>query len=244
MAVRTGPILAIASTPRSGREPCAARPCVTTSKAAKPLWATQSCSSVGSATMAPSAFHARTSAVVPRLPTSSSITAVTTTSPRSSSSSARLAATIVAASAPFMSYAPRPYRRLSSRRASPGRSIASIPTVSVCAFSSRVRPPPLPRATPTTFGRFGAASSMLTSRPARSSQSATKPATSASPRAPEMRSGLTESIATSARASSATSLTPCRRRVPRTRSRRPRPRPSATAPRAAPRRRCGPRRRR
>ena len=40
-----------------------------------------------------------------------------------------------------------------------------MPTVSVWAFSSSVRPPPLPRATPTTFGRFGAASSTLTSRP-------------------------------------------------------------------------------
>ena len=47
--------VAIASTPRSGREPCAATPRVSISSHAKPLCATISCRSVGSATIAASA---------------------------------------------------------------------------------------------------------------------------------------------------------------------------------------------
>jgi acetylornithine deacetylase/succinyl-diaminopimelate desuccinylase-like protein len=49
------PILAIASTPRSGREPCAATPVVSTSSQMKPLCATQTRSAVGSVTIAASA---------------------------------------------------------------------------------------------------------------------------------------------------------------------------------------------
>ena len=68
--------------PRSGREPWAAKPAVSTSNATKPLWAIATTSSVGSVTIAASAVVRRTSASVPRLPTSSSATAATITSPR------------------------------------------------------------------------------------------------------------------------------------------------------------------
>ena len=150
--------------------------------------------------------------------------------------------TIVAASEPFMSYEPRPYSLPSAKRASPGRSIASMPTVSVCAFRRSVRPPPLPRATATTFGRPGAASSTVDVEPG-----ALEPARRRSarppprPARPGIRSGLTESIATSERASSATSLTAVRTQARRTRSRTRRPRPFAPAPLAAQRRRSAPR---
>src|SRR5438270_9145423 len=77
------------------------------------------------------------------------------------------------------------------------------PTVSMCAFKSSERPPPRPRAVATTFGRPGATSQCSTSRPARSSHSATKRAIAASPAPPGTRSGLTESIATSCEVSSA-----------------------------------------
>ena len=49
--------MAIASTPRSGRDPCAARPRVSMSKASQPRCAMQSRSSVGSATIAASALQ-------------------------------------------------------------------------------------------------------------------------------------------------------------------------------------------
>ena len=51
----TPPIAAIASTPRSGREPCAATPAVSTSSHTNPLWATHTSRSVGSVTIAASA---------------------------------------------------------------------------------------------------------------------------------------------------------------------------------------------
>src|SRR6266542_4135796 len=73
----------------------------------------------------------------------------------------------------------------------------STPTVSRCALSSSERPPPVPRATPTTLGRPSTGSSIVTSSPAARSQPATKPAIAASPAPPGTRSGLTESISTS-----------------------------------------------
>ncbi len=48
---------AIASTPRSGRDPCAATPSVSTSSHRNPLCATQTSRPVGSVTMAASAQH-------------------------------------------------------------------------------------------------------------------------------------------------------------------------------------------
>ena len=51
-----------------------------------------------------------------------------------------------------------------------GSSIPVTPTVSMWAFSISDLPPPDPRAVAITFGRPGAASSISTSRPARSAQ--------------------------------------------------------------------------
>ena len=153
-----GPIAAIASMPRSGREPWAAKPAVSTSNATKPLWAIATTSSVGSVTIAASAVVRRTSASVPTLPTSSSATAATITSPRKPSRTAAAPTSIDAASDPFMSPAPRPWRRPSRTAGANGLSIPATPTVSMCAFRSSELPPPVPRATPTTLGRPGAAS--------------------------------------------------------------------------------------
>src|SRR5919201_408159 len=72
----------------------------------------------------------------------------------------------------------------------------------MCAFRRRVRPPPEPRATPTTFQRPEATSVRSISRPASSSHPATKREISSSPAPPGTRSGLTESIRTSSAASS------------------------------------------
>ena len=55
MPTRTRPIFAIASTPMSGREPCAARPVTSTSRWTKPRCATATLRSVGSVTIAASA---------------------------------------------------------------------------------------------------------------------------------------------------------------------------------------------
>src|SRR5947208_522875 len=73
----------------------------------------------------------------------------------------------------------------------------ATPTVSICALSSKERPPPVPCAIPTTLGRPGLGSSNITSTPACSSQLATKCAISRSPAPPGTKSGLTESMATS-----------------------------------------------
>ncbi len=81
MPTRTRPIFAIASMPRSGREPCAARPCVSISRWTKPRCATATCISVGSVTIAASARSDAATASVPTLANSSSATAVRITSP-------------------------------------------------------------------------------------------------------------------------------------------------------------------
>src|SRR4051812_47879822 len=72
----------------------------------------------------------------------------------------------------------------------------SVPTVSRCAQSRSVRPPPEPAARTSTLGRPGVASSVLASRPAARAQPATKRAISASPAPPGTSAGLTESMAT------------------------------------------------
>ena len=81
----------------------------------------------------------------------------------------------------------------------------------MCAFSSSERPPPVPRATATTFGRLGATSSMCTSSPSACSHAATNRAIAASPAPPGTRLGFTESIATRSASSSCNSSTPGRR---------------------------------
>src|SRR5579862_527998 len=106
-----------------------------------------------------------------------------------------VAATIAAASAPFMSYAPRPYKRPSSTRGSSGPSMPPNPTVSKCPLSRSERPPPVPRRTATTLGRSSPTISV--SRPWSSHQFATSAAASPSPRPPGTSDGLTESTETS-----------------------------------------------
>src|SRR5207253_9931849 len=75
--------------------------------------------------------------------------------------------------------------------------IPPAPTVSMCAFSIRVLPPPLPRRTPTTDGRPGTGSTTVTSSPATESHDATNEAIRPSPEPDGTRSGFTDSIATS-----------------------------------------------
>ena len=78
----TRPILRIASRPSRGRLPCAARPRVSISNHAKPLWPIPICRSVGSVTTAASARHSRTRASAPMLANSSSTTAAMISRPR------------------------------------------------------------------------------------------------------------------------------------------------------------------
>ena len=120
MPTRTRPIFAIASMPRCGREPCAARPIVSTSRLTKPRWATATFISVGSVTIAASARTEAAIASVPTLANSSSETAVRMTSPRKPRLPASAVASMQAARLPFMSYAPRPYSRPPSSRGTNG----------------------------------------------------------------------------------------------------------------------------
>src|SRR2546421_3215379 len=80
--------------------------------------------------------------------------------------------------------------------------IPPAPTVSMWAFSIRLRPPPLPLSKPTTLGRPGAGSTTDTSSPASRSHAATNEAIAPSPEPEETRSGFTDSIATSSQISS------------------------------------------
>ena len=130
----TFPILAMASMPSSQALPWAARPFVSMSIQAKPLWATSIWSSVGSPTMAASALTCSTILSVPMLAYSSSQTAVITTSPLSSSprSTTAFTAAMSEASPPFMSMAPLPYILPSLTTGSRGSiSMYSTPTVSM-----------------------------------------------------------------------------------------------------------------
>src|SRR5947209_19247054 len=67
----------------------------------------------------------------------------------------------------------------------------------MCAFSIKLRPPPVPRSTPTTDGRPGTGSTISTSRPAAEIHDATYWAMAVSPLPDGTRSGLTDSIETS-----------------------------------------------
>ena len=146
---------AIASTPASGSEPCAARPAVSTSSQTKPLCATQTLSPVGSVTIAPSARRSRATAALPMLACSSSTTAVTITSPAAGRRASAAPAHIAAARPAFMSNEPRPCMRSPSTRGSSGSAMPPAPTVSVWALRIRLRPPPVPRAVAITFGAAG-----------------------------------------------------------------------------------------
>ena len=103
MPASAGAMPTIASTPRSAREPCAARPWVSSCAHTKPLCATQAARCVGSVTTQASARQRRRTDWTPSLACSSSATAVTITSPLSPSRAAAAPATMIAARPPFMS---------------------------------------------------------------------------------------------------------------------------------------------
>ncbi len=89
------------------------------------------------------------------------------TSPASSSRAASAHAQMAAADAALHVEARRARRGGRPRRAArAGARSRRGPTVSVWPLSSSVRPPPVPRATPITFARPGATSSMRASTPA------------------------------------------------------------------------------
>ena len=189
----------IASTPSAGREPWAARPAaVSTCAQAKPLWATQTRSAVGSVTIAASV---RTR----RAPPASRCSRAPRRRPPRRRRRRRLGAR----------HGPR--RRAGTRRGRPscrrrrgraagrprragssGRSIPSMPTVSMwrvqherapaaaAAAAATTLAGPAPPRSPRRRGRRRAASPRRT------------PRSRASPAPPGTRSGLTESIATRA----------------------------------------------
>ena len=97
---------------------------------------------VGSVTTAASARQVRTSASAPRLECSSSTTAATINSPCLEAACLHQlrAAPSIAATPPFMSCDPRPYRRPLRTSGSNGRAMPATPTVSVCPHSINARP--------------------------------------------------------------------------------------------------------
>src|SRR3954447_17918369 len=74
-------------------------------------------------------------------------------------------------------------------------------TVSVCAQSSSVRPPPVPGARTRTLGRPGVSSRRSTRRPASRPQRSMSSAIRVSPAPPGTSEGFTESVATSSESS-------------------------------------------
>ena len=80
----------------------------------------------------------------------------------------------------------RPFSTVGSN----GASMPAVPTVSMCALRRSVRPPPDPRDDPDSVEPPGATSSTSASRPASSSQRATKRAISPSPAAPGDQVGI------------------------------------------------------
>ena len=151
----------IASRPSSGRLPCAARPRVTISSQAKPLWPIATARSVGSVTIAASARQLADQ----RLGAEALVLLVDDggddePAARPRSAPARPAAAIIAATPPFMSCAPRPYSRPSLDRAA--RTDRPCPRRRRCRGgrrTSRDGPGSRPSSTPMTFGRPGRTSS-------------------------------------------------------------------------------------
>ena len=106
---------------------------------------------------------------VPALCHSSSTTAAITTSPASPGCAARHAAQHIAATPPFMSVAPRPYKRPSVVAPSNGGCVMpSTPTTSRCPLNISERPPGVPMRA-TTFGRPATTSCNDTRKPHASS---------------------------------------------------------------------------
>ena len=143
--------LSSAETPSRRCEACAARPGTVSRNVIAPAWATTMSRSDGSVMIARSPVApARIAASVPCPPSSSDGTSATSSSPSSRSRSpaapsARTAARI-AATPPFMSQAPRPYRRAvadlaAPRIGGPGRGIAGRHDVEVARQDDRGAPP-------------------------------------------------------------------------------------------------------
>ena len=150
---------AIASIPRSGREPCAARPAVSSSNPTKPLCAIATLSSVGSGTIAPSTWRPD---ATHRLRSGRGGLLVHDGGQRRRRRQGR------ARRPPRPSRPPAPPSCRTRRVRRGGRSRVAARGVAPCRRRRRcrcarsrssVRPPPLPRATPITFGRPGATSS-------------------------------------------------------------------------------------
>src|SRR5947209_7810950 len=116
-------------------------------------------------------------------------------SPFNRSVAASRAVTMIAARLAFMSQAPRPYTRPSRTTGENGSAIPPAPTVSMCALSIRLRPPPVPCSTPTTLGRPGTGSTISTSRPASPSHEEANFGIAVSPLPDATRSGFTDSVA-------------------------------------------------
>ena len=154
--------------------------------------------SVGSATTAASAVHSFTAASAPRLACSSSATMATITRPLRPAGdwASRRAAARIAATPPFMSWAPRPKSLPSRTTGSKGAAMPSTPTVSLCPQSISAGPGRPLSIRPTTFGRPGAASETRTSMPDARRSAAMRSAIAPSPAPPGTRDGFTESMAT------------------------------------------------
>src|SRR5437016_2521442 len=114
-------------------------------------------------------------------------------SPFNRSVAASRAVTMIAARLAFMSQAPRPYTRPSRTTGENGSAIPPAPTVSMCALSIRLRPPPVPCSTPTTLGRPGTGSTISTSRPASPSHDETNFAIAVGPALASVEAGNQQS---------------------------------------------------
>ncbi len=125
-----------------------ARPSTVIVASREPRQATSTARSLGSVTMAASAWRVRAEASPPAPLDSSSVVVFTISSPasRTPSSASASAAETMQATPPFMSHAPRPHTAPSRTTAVNGslaqRSRGSTSTTSTCPLSSRVGPSP------------------------------------------------------------------------------------------------------
>ena len=212
--------------PLRGVPPWAARPVNSTSSHSRPLWPRQGRLPVGSPTTAasgtvarapdpaPPAIQPATRCSAPSPAISSSTTAARVTDPALRASRRRRAtsAAAIAANAPFMSTAPRPWRRPS--RTSPEKPTPGSPalsgTVSVCPQSRRRRPGSPPARVQSRLGRPGSTSISSAVRPCSARYSPSARATASSCRGTPGWLGMRTSRA--ARATSSASSIGTRRR--------------------------------
>ena len=197
-AVRTGPALTIASTPRCGREPWAARPVTSISAHTKPLWATTTSSSVGSVTTAASARTAASASCTPRLACSSSATAATTTSPARAAARGLPAGEQRGGDAGLHVVGAAAVQAVAvdARRVRRGHAL-DADGVEVRAQQQRAAAARAACADDARWGDRAWPRGRSVSRPASRAQPATKPAICDSPAPPGTSEGLTESMATS-----------------------------------------------